>query len=61
MASREKGTPPAADPRPGRNPGYAEDEPRDRKDVRDPHAKEPPSPDDGGVDRETDDAQPTDD
>ena len=30
-------TPPAADPRPGRNPGYPETRPRDRDDARQPH------------------------
>ena len=49
------GTPPKASPEPGANPGYAEDAPRDNRDAHAPHALEdPPSPDDGGVARETD-------
>ena len=30
----DRDTPPAADPGHGRNPGYAEDQPRDRRDAR---------------------------
>jgi len=47
-----KTTPPAPDPRPGREPGYPEAEPRDREDARQPHPKKPPDPDDGGLDRD---------
>ena len=53
----KKTTPPAADPRAGRNPGYAENQPRDREDA---HAKAPKpqhQPDEPGIDRDTD-AQP---
>jgi hypothetical protein len=53
----ESRTPPAADPRAGRNPGYAETHPRDREDA---HAKAPKpraQPDEPGIDRDTD-AQP---
>ena len=55
MADKQKTTPPAADPRAGRNPGYAENQPRDREDA---HAKAPkpaPNPDEPGIDRDTDD------
>jgi hypothetical protein len=31
---RDKDAPPKADPRHGKNPGYAEDQPRDRTDAR---------------------------
>lgn len=34
-------TPPAADPKPGRNPGYAEPQPRDGNDVRQPGTCKP--------------------
>lgn len=57
----KKPAPPAADPRPGQNPGYAEDEPRDKSDVRKPHAREAPSPDEGGVDRDAENGEPIDD
>ena len=57
MADKQKTNPPAADPRAGRNAGYAENQPRDRGDA---HAKAPkpaPNPDEPGIDRDTD-AQP---
>ena len=57
MADKKRDTPPAADPRAGKNPGYAETNPRDKSDA---HAKAPPSrpsPDEPGIDRDTD-AQP---
>ena len=44
-----------ASPEAGDNPGYAEDEPRDRADAHAPHGRDdPPSPDEGGVERDTD-------
>lgn len=49
-----KTSPPAADPRPGREPGYPEAEPRDGDEARQPYPKKPPNPDDGGLDREAD-------
>lgn len=52
MPHSGKTAPPAPDPRPGRNPGYAEPEPRDRHDVRQPHPRRPPDPDEGGMERE---------
>ncbi len=42
MAKRDKSAPPAPDPKPGRNPGYAEPHPRDAEDARTP--KKPPRP-----------------
>lgn len=44
-------TPPSTDPKPGRNPGYAEPQPRDRDDVRRPEPSKPGNPDDGGLGR----------
>ena len=55
MADKQKTTPPAADPRAGKNPGYAENHPRDREDA---HAKAPiprNQPDEPGIERDTDD------
>lgn len=48
----DKRTPPAPDPKPGRNPGYAEPVPRDRDDARRPDPKRRRGPDEGGLDRE---------
>lgn len=54
-------TPPRTSPEAGDNPGYAEDKPRDARDARLPHGREaPPSPDEGGVDRDPDDPGATD-
>lgn len=47
-----KSSPPGPDPKPGRNPGYAEPQPRDREDARDPHPRKPRNPDEGGLSRE---------
>jgi len=47
-----KTAPPASDPKSGRNPGYAETEPRDREDAHEPKQRKKPHPDDGGLDRE---------
>ena len=53
-------TPPDADPRPGRNPGYAEDKPRDRRDAQQPVEPPKPSPDEPGMRRDPDpEADPT--
>lgn len=58
----ERDAPPAADPRPGRNPGYDETQPRDAKDLRKPQerldtrgAKDGrlPNPEAGGLNRDT--------
>jgi hypothetical protein len=51
MTTPDKTTPPAADPRPARNPGYAEPQPRDGGDARQPDPRKPPNPDAGGLDR----------
>jgi hypothetical protein len=56
---RDKTAPPAAGPEPGQNPGYAENEPRDKDDAR--HSPAPPAeePEEGGLEREPgDDADP---
>ena len=50
--TREKTAPPAPDPKPGNNPGYAEPQPRDKRDANDPGGRPPPNPDEGGTDRE---------
>lgn len=60
MAGRK--APPDADPRPGRNPGYAEDRPRDRRDAHQPVEPAKPSPDEPGMRRDPDSgADPADD
>ena len=46
--------PPDADPRAGRNPGYAEDLPRDRRDAHQPVEPAKPSPDEPGMRRDPD-------
>ncbi|MGO0999826.1 hypothetical protein [Lysobacter sp. CA196] len=51
MAGPTKTTPPAPDPKPGRNPGYPEPQPRDPDDARQPHPRKPPNPDEGGLER----------
>jgi len=51
---RDRTTTPAADPHPGRNPGYAETQPRDRRDVTRPAPKPAPSPDEPGMTRDPD-------
>jgi len=50
-----KTTPPAADPRAGKNPGYAETHPRDRGDAHVQVEPSRPNPDEPGIDRDTDD------
>lgn len=53
--TRDVPAPARAEPEPGDNAGYAEKSPRDRDDARGPHGKDdPPSPDEGGVDRDPD-------
>lgn len=52
MSTPDKDSPPASDPQPGQNPGYAETEPRDKEDAQDPRPRRPPNPDAGGLDRE---------
>jgi len=46
-------TPPAPDARPGKNPGYAETNPRDRGDARQGTSGKVPNPDSGGMERDT--------
>lgn len=50
-AAEAHDTPAAADPRPGANPGYAEDEPRDKADAQDPRTGKVPNPEIGGLNR----------
>jgi len=53
---KDKSAPPAADPRAGRNPGYAENLPRDHADAQQRPKQTPkPSPDEPGIERDTDD------
>jgi hypothetical protein len=55
MGKRDQGTPPKADPRRGQNPGYAEDQPRDRRDARQRTGPTPaPTPDEPGLRRDPD-------
>jgi len=54
MKPRDKDTPPSADPRRGRNPGYAETRPRDRGDAHQPAEPSRPSPDEPGLERDPD-------
>jgi len=51
MTARDKTAPPAPDPRPGHNPGYAEPQPRDGEDARKP-GKRRRDPDEGGLGRD---------
>lgn len=52
MAGRDKTTPPAASPEPKGNRGYADENPRDREDARQPDPRRRPNPDAGGLDRD---------
>jgi hypothetical protein len=54
VGKRDRTTPPAADPHSGRNPGYAETTPRDRRDVTRPAPAPAPSPDEPGITRDPD-------
>ena len=54
MSPTQKDTPPAADPRAGRNPGYAETHPRDKGDAQQKAPKPGNQPDEPGIDRDTD-------
>lgn len=49
-----KDTPPAPDPKRGRNPGYAEPQPRDEGDARQPPEPNSRNPDERGPERDTD-------
>jgi hypothetical protein len=57
VTGRDKATPPAADPKRGRNPGYAEDHPRDPADARQAAIPSQPTPDEAGIEHDPD-AQP---
>jgi hypothetical protein len=57
----DKTAPPAPDPKPGRNPGYSEPQPRDGEDARQPHPRKPRNPDDGGLRRDPDEDPSPDD
>jgi hypothetical protein len=52
MTRSGKTAPPAPDPKPGRNPGYAEPLPRDKEDAEQPHPRHMPDPDAGGLQRD---------
>jgi hypothetical protein len=52
MTPTDKRAPPAPDPRPGHNPGYAEPKPRDRDDAKRPPPDHPDDRDDNNRDRE---------
>ncbi|HEY0310260.1 MAG TPA: hypothetical protein VGC43_03915 [Luteimonas sp.] len=45
---------PGVDPRRGRNAGYAEERPKDRGAAQQPAEPPKPSPDEPGIDRDTD-------
>ena len=56
---RGRDTAPAADPRAGANPGYAENQPRDKADARDGRSGKAPNPEAGGLQRpQGDDPKP---
>lgn len=57
MANPDKSTPPAADPKAGRNAGYAENQARDKDDARQKVIPPRPSPDPGDLGHDPD-AQP---
>ena len=62
MSDRTAPPPPATDPRPGRNRGYAEPQPRDAGEARQRHPAPPCNPDEGGMTRDPDaDPAPGDD
>lgn len=50
----DKDLPASPDPRRGRNPGYAEERPKDRGQAHQPAAPSRPNPDEPGIDRDTD-------
>jgi hypothetical protein len=57
MASSEKTHPPSAEPGKGQNAGYAENQPRDKRDARQDVTPPTPSPDESGPHHDPD-AQP---
>jgi hypothetical protein len=55
MGKHDERIPSKADPRHGRNPGYAEDRPRDPREARQASGDKPsPSPDEPGMRRDPD-------
>lgn len=57
--SSDKAAPPGADPAAGHNPGYAENQPRDREDAQKAENGKRPNPDVGGLGRDSEnDADP---
>ncbi len=57
MANPDKSHPPSAEPGKGQNPGYAENQPRDKRDARQDVIPSRPSPDESGLHHDPD-AQP---
>jgi len=57
MPDHDKAAPSAADHKPGKAPGYAEEQPRDRADAQQPAIPSQPSSDEAGIDHDPD-AQP---
>jgi hypothetical protein len=57
MTGVDKSEPPAADPRKGKNAGYAEEQPRDKGEARQDVIPPKPSPDESGPHHDAD-AQP---
>jgi hypothetical protein len=54
MAGRKKEAPPSVDPRRGKNPGYAEERPRDVEDAHQPVIPPQPTPDEAGIEQRRD-------
>ncbi len=54
MPRQRKDTPPAPDPKRGRNPGYAEPQPRDKGDARQRPEPKSRNPDEGELERDPD-------
>ena len=54
MPRRDKDPPAGADPRRGRNPGYAEPRPRDGAEAHQPAPPPQPTPDEPGIERDPD-------
>jgi hypothetical protein len=53
---RDASDAPAAHPEPGRNPGYAERQPGNKKESRIPGARQPPGDEEGGLEHAPDPA-----
>jgi hypothetical protein len=52
MAGQKKRAPPAPNPQRGKNPGYAEDQPHDVEDARQPAIPSQPTPDEPGIEHD---------